>query len=560
MLVELRVENLLLIERAELRFGPGLVAITGETGAGKTVLAHALDLLLGGRPRAGIVRPGAREAYVEGVFELPPGVLDGDALAELRERVDDEADEIVLGRRVGAEGRTRAFVQGRSATAADLRELGGRLLAFYGQHEHRRLTIGGAQLEVLDAFCGADHLALRDRYTSCHRQAAALRRRLDELMARAGALDRDRDLLAFEIEEIEALGPGAEDEERLRGERERLLRLDALRAAAGAGAEALAPEAGDGSGTALVLAEAERLADSVNGVDPELDALAERLRALRLEAEDLGADLRRYVDGLEGEPGRLEEVEARLDDYERLERKHGGSVEAVLAHAERCRGERELLESVEVDLERARAELATTEAEERELAARLGKARRKAAPRLAAAVRGELEQLAMSDASFEVVVTEREELGGRGGDRVELTVAPNPGVPPGPLRDIASGGELSRVMLALMSVANAGGAGTLVFDEVDAGVGGQTARAVGDRLRRLSEGRQVLCITHLPQIASLAHSHLRIEKDSAVDTARATVQALEGSEVVAELCRMLGADSSDSGARRHAEELLAAAA
>src|SRR5438105_3991605 len=228
MLLELRVENLLLIERAELRLGPGLVAITGETGAGKTVLAHALDLLLGGRARPGIVRPGAREAYVEGVFELPPGVLEGEALAELRDRLDDEADEadeIVLGRRVGAEGRTRAVVQGPSATAADPRGVGGRLLAFYGQHEHRRLTIGGAQLEVLDAFCGTDHLALRDRYTSCHRQAAALRRRLDELTARAGALDRDRDLLAFEIKEIEALGPGAEDEERLRCERERLLKL-----------------------------------------------------------------------------------------------------------------------------------------------------------------------------------------------------------------------------------------------------------------------------------------------------------------------------------------------
>jgi DNA repair protein RecN (Recombination protein N) len=179
-------------------------------------------------------------------------------------------------------------------------------------------------------------------------------------------------------------------------------------------------------------------------------------------------------------------------------------------------------------------------------------------------VLGELRQLAMEDASFEVRVEQRDELGATGGDRVELTVAPNPGVPAGPLREIASGGELSRVMLGLMSVANAGGAGTLVFDEVDAGVGGQTARAVGERLRRLSDGRQVLCITHLPQIASLADSHFRIEKDAVGDEGqagtRATVEALEGPDVVAELCRMLGADSSDSGARRHAEELLAAAA
>jgi DNA repair protein RecN (Recombination protein N) len=557
-LLELRAENLLLIERAELRLGPGLVAVTGETGAGKTVLAHALDLLLGGRPRPGIVRPGAREAYVEGVFELPAGALDGDALADLRERLDDGADEVVLGRRVGAEGRTRAFVQGRSATAADLRELGGRLLAFYGQHEHRRLTVASAQLEVLDSFCGAPHLGRRERYAARHRQAGALRRELDELRARAGALDRDRDLLAFEIEEIEELGPSAADEQELFAERERLRRVDALRAAAGAGAEALAPDV-DGAGVALALAEAERLADGVAGVDPALDGLAERLRALRLEAEDLGVELRSYAGGLEAEPGRLEEVESRLDRYERVKRKHGGSVEAVLAHAERCRAERARLESAEVDLERAAAELAATEREERELAAELAVARRKAAPRLARAVLAELRQLAMEEASFEVRVEDRDELGAAGADRVEFSVAPNPGVPAGPLREIASGGELSRTMLALMSVANAGGAGTLVFDEVDAGVGGQTARAVGERLRRLSEGRQVLCITHLPQIASLADQHFRIEKDAARGSTRTTVERLEGGEVVAELCRMLGADSSDAGARRHAEELLAAA-
>jgi DNA repair protein RecN (Recombination protein N) len=295
-------------------------------------------------------------------------------------------------------------------------------------------------------------------------------------------------------------------------------------------------------------------------VDAVLDELAERLRALRLEAEDLGGELRRYAAGLDAEPGRLEEVEARLDGYERLKRKHGGSVEAVLAHAERCRHERERLESAEVDLEAAEAQLAAATAEERELADALAATRREATPRLAKAVLAELRQLAMEDASFEIRVEERDELGPAGADRVELSVAPNPGVPAGPLRDIASGGELSRVMLALMSVANAGGAGTLVFDEVDAGVGGQTARAVGERLRRLSQGRQVLCITHLAQIASLADSHFRIEKEAAGDGTRATVDALSGPAIVAELCRMLGADSSDSGARRHAQELLAAAA
>ena len=207
MLVELRIENLLLIERAEVRLGPGLAAITGETGAGKTVLAHALDLLLGGRPRAGIVRPGAREAYVEGAFELPSGLLDHPELVDLRERLDDEPGELVVGRQVSAEGRTRAYVQGRAASAADLRALGLRLVAFFGQHEHRRLTLASAQLDLLDSFCGAAHGGKCERLARAHGRAADLGRRLQELRDRAGARDRDLDLLAFEIDEIEALAP-----------------------------------------------------------------------------------------------------------------------------------------------------------------------------------------------------------------------------------------------------------------------------------------------------------------------------------------------------------------
>src|SRR4051812_1011014 len=242
MLIELRVENLLLIERAELRLEPGLNVITGETGAGKTVLAHALDLLLGGKARPGIVRPGAPEAYVEGVFSIPDGLLYGDALGDLRERLPDDADEIVLGRRVGAEGRTRAFVQGRSASAADLRELGGRLLSFYGQHEHRRLTLSSAQLDILDAFCGSAHADARAKYAAAHTAVRALRSELAELRARAGARDRDRDLLAFELDEIESLAPDVDEERSLLAERGRLREIDGLRAAAGAGAEAIAPE------------------------------------------------------------------------------------------------------------------------------------------------------------------------------------------------------------------------------------------------------------------------------------------------------------------------------
>src|SRR4051812_10686707 len=222
MLHELRVENLLLIERAELRLGSGLNALTGETGAGKTVLAHALDLLLGGKARTGIVRPGAPEAYVEGVFELPAGLLDDPDLADLRERLPDDADEIVLGRRVGTDGRTRAFVQGRSASAADLRELGSRLISFYGQHEHRKLTIASAQLDLLDGFAGPDALTARAAFADCHARVLGLEAEVEGLRGRAGARDRDLDLLAFEIEEIESLGASQAEHAELAGERERL--------------------------------------------------------------------------------------------------------------------------------------------------------------------------------------------------------------------------------------------------------------------------------------------------------------------------------------------------
>jgi DNA repair protein RecN (Recombination protein N) len=559
MLLELRIENLLLIERAELRPGPGLCAITGETGAGKTVLAHALDLLLGGKARSGIVRPGAREAYVEGVFALPPGLLDEPELAELRERIDESDEEIVLARRVSAEGRTRAFVEGRSATAGDLQALGGRLVAFFGQHEHRRLTLASAQLDLLDGFGGREQLELRSRVADAHVRARALEGELAALRERAGTRDRDLDLLAFELSEIEELNPTAEERAQLDGDRLRLQQMDGLLAAAGGGAEAISPSAGEG-GVGQLLAEAERLSSSVRGADPALDSLSERLAALRIEADDLGAELRRYADALEAEPGRLQEVEERLDAYDRLERKHGGTVEAVLEHAQRCRAERERLEQAEVATERAEAELAEALAERNRLADELSERRASSAPKLAERVREELAALAMEDASFEVRLEPRDEIGPSGAERAELMLAPNPGVPAAQIREAASGGELSRVMLALMTVAGAGESRTLVFDEVDAGVGGQTANAVGERLRALGETRQVLCITHLPQIAALASGHFRIEKSSESSTALTTVEQLAGDGVVEELMRMLGAEASDGAAREHAQQLLAAAA
>jgi DNA repair protein RecN (Recombination protein N) len=557
---ELRIENLLLIERAELRLGEGLNAITGETGAGKTVLAHSLDLLMGGKARSGIVRPGAEEAWVEGVFDLPAGLLAEPEMAELAERLPREAGEVVLGRRVSASGRTAAFLAGRSASAADLRLLGARLLAFYGQHEHRRLTISSAQLDVLDGFVGVDHLALRERYRDAHRACGRLAAELAELRERDGSRERDLDLYRYELSEIEGAGLDPAEEAELGVERERLRHAEGLREAALGALAAAAGVDEDGGGAAGALATGESLLTGAGGVDAELDALSERLGALVLELGDVAHGLRAYLDRVEADPERLAAVEERFETIDRLQRKHGGSIESVLSHAERCRGEIERLEGAETRSAEIEAALAEAEEEREALGRTLSAGREKAVEPLQGRVAAELEGLAMQGARLEVdLVPHPDGLGPNGRESVELRLAPSPGMAPAPLRDAASGGELSRVMLALSGLGEAAGAGTLVFDEIDAGVGGKTARAVGERLRALGEGRQVLCITHLPQVASLAPTHFRIEKDVDGGHAAARVERLDGEGVVAEISRMLGGGGGDEAATRHAEELLAAA-
>jgi len=560
MLRELRIENLLLIERAELRLGEGLNAITGETGAGKTVLAHSLDLLMGGKARPQIVRPGAGEAWVEGVFDLPAGVLAEPEMAELAERLPEDAGEVVLGRRVSAGGRTSAFVGGRSATAADLKLLGGRLLAFYGQHEHRKLTISSAQLEILDGFAGAEHLTTRERYREAHRECGRLAAELAELREREGSRERDLDLCRYELSEIEEVAPSPEERAELSAERERLRHAEGLREAAAGAHAGLAGAEEDGGGAAATLAATESLLHGAAGLDPALDAIAERVAALAVELADVGSELRDYAERVEADPGALQAIEERLDAIDRLERKHGGSVESVLAHAERCREEIARLEGAEVRGAEAEAALARAEERRAELGERLSAGRADAAGPLRERVANELEQLAMAGASLEVLLEPHPDgFGPNGRETVELRVAPNPGIEPAPLSDAASGGELSRVMLALSGLGQAATAGSFVFDEIDAGIGGNTARVVGERLRGLAEERQVLCITHLPQVASLAETHFRIEKDVAGDQARATVEHLDGEGVVDEIRRMLGGASSDEAATRHARELLAAA-
>jgi DNA repair protein RecN (Recombination protein N) len=547
---ELRVENLLLIERAELRLAPGLNVLTGETGAGKTVLAHALDLLLGGRARSGIVRPGAAEAYVEGVFDLPAGLR-----SLLGDRVAPDADELVLARRVSSEGRTRAYLNGRSASVADLREAAEGLISFYGQHEHRKLTLASSQLELLDGACGAAQVARRERYATLHARVRSLEGSLEALRERAGARDRELDLLQFELAEIEAAEPSEELESELTARRDRLRHVEALRGAALGASEAVV---GDEGGVAVVLAAAGALLDGVDTLDPSLDALAERWRALAIEADDLAGDLRSYGERLESDDSGLDVIEERLVAWDRLKRKHGGTITSVLAYADECRGRIAELDRAEVALEEAQAELAEAGTARAALAVELHKARVKAAKSLAADVRTRLADLAMEAATFEIALESRD-AGPTGTDMVDFLIAPNPGVPATPLRESASGGELSRVMLALLGAANHGGNAILVFDEVDAGIGGHTARAVGEQLRVLSSGRQVLCITHLPQVASLAARHFSIAKDVGSDTAITTVTELAEKQVVGELVRMLGAPADDVAARRHAKELRKAA-
>jgi DNA repair protein RecN (Recombination protein N) len=548
------------MERAELRLAEGLNILTGETGAGKTLLAHALDLLLGGRARSGVVRNGADEAYVEGVFELPAWLSGSD------ERIPSGTEELVLARRVWPDGRTRAYVCGRSATVADLRELGSRLIAFYGQHEHRKLMLTTAQLDALDSFCGADQAALRAQALDAHERVRSLAARVKELGALAGARDRELDLVGFELREIEEVAPTEEEERELVAERDRLRHLETLHSAALTGAEAVAPEEGEGAGARLATAAAAL--DGAAPFDAMLAPLAERMNALRYEAEDLAGELRSYMaslDGTEGSARSLDEVEERLGQFARLARKHGGSIAAVLAHAATCRARADELNSSGEALECAEQELSSAAAEQASVAVSLRAAREHAAPLLAAAVKQRLAELAMPDARFEVSVSDRQDgVGPRGGDVVEFIIATAAGLPLGPLREVASGGELSRVMLALLGVAHAEGGSAadgelLVFDEIDAGVGGRTARAVGEELRGLAEGRQILCITHLPQVAALASQHFTIVKDGSVTPPRTSVSALRGDAVVGELVRMLGAEDGDRAARGHARELLKAA-
>lgn len=562
MLRELRIENLLLIERAELNLGAGLNVLTGETGAGKTILAHSLDLLMGGKARKGILRPGATEAWVEGVFDLPTGWEDEPDLVEILDRLPADTEELVLGRRVSDSGRTSAFVGGRAASASDLQTLATRLLAFYGQHEHRRLTIGSVQTAMVDGAGGPEHAAILESYRRAWAEHRRVEGELEELVGRDRARERDLDLHRFELEEIEAAAPEAGEKEPLEAERTKLRHAEQLREAASDAAHRLRGDGAGGSdGATGELARARDAIAPLRGVDPELDGLADRVESVALELEDVGIELGAWLDTIAADPERLAFVGERLDQLDRLERKHGGSIEAVLAHAEWCREEIRRLEDGESREAALREALEDARADLEARASELTAARRRAADALADRITSDLGDLAMPGAVLTVELrADPEGPGPSGAESADFMLASIPGVEPQPLRDSASGGELSRVMLALAaSGAGTGDGGrTLVFDEIDAGIGGKTAGAVGDRLREVAGGRQVIAITHLPQVAARADTHFSVTKDAGTTPATARVASLSGDELVDEITRMMGAAAGDETATRHATELIAA--
>jgi DNA repair protein RecN (Recombination protein N) len=528
----LRIENLVLIREAELELAPGLNAITGETGAGKTILAQAVGLLLGARGDASYVGPGATEAYVEAELDLPPGLLDEDELTPLAELRPAGEDGLVLARRVFADGRTRAYAWGRSAAREDLAAVGERLIAMSGQFEQRRLARPAYQLDVLDAFAGDEQARRRAEARTAWRELLAARRRHDELQR--GAAAEEARLAELRALAEDAAGVDAGGEAELVTERERLRHVGELAGGAAAAVEALAPE--DGEGAAGLAAAAERAVAPLESLAPELARCGDELRDAELRLRETASELRAFLASLEAEPGRLDDVEAELARIADLRRRFRcSSTEELVARVEAARAELDALAGG-LDLSRAVAEaLAAAEERTSRLAAELGQARAAAAGPFAEAVAAGLRGIGLGEGEFHVELRERE-LGPTGADEAVFRVRPNRGLPFGPVAETASGGELSRIALAIAAVA---GGDTMVFDEIDAGIGGRTANAVGEALRRLAGRAQVVTITHLPQIASLADRHFRVEKVPG-DPTHATIAALGEDERRVELERMLG--------------------
>jgi DNA repair protein RecN (Recombination protein N) len=554
MLKLLKIRNIAVVASAEVEFGPGLNLLTGETGAGKSILVDALGLLIGGRASADLLRTGESSATVEGVLE---GCGLGSAL-EAR-GLPSDGDELVVRQEIGAGGKGRASANGALVSVATLRELSAGLVEIHGQHEQRGLLDPDSHGEALDRHAGASDT--RGRVAALFAELRAVEAEQQALHRDRRELERQRETLEFQATEIEKarVSPG-EDEALLR---EKLLLANAGRLAALCDAAyALLYE--DEGAVLGRLGQVFRRVEELAGIDP---GFAEHLQArsgVQAQLEDLALHLRDYRGRLAVAPGRLDEVEGRLAALERLKRKYGASLEEVIAFAARCRGELRALAEPELrerELQERQQELA---GRYRDAARELSRARRGAAAVLEEAIGRELRQLAMEKARFSVAFApeearpdDRATWTATGLERAEFLLSPNPGEELRPLARVASGGELSRLLLALESAAlGRAEARTLVFDEVDAGIGGRVAEIVGRRLRDLGRRHQVLCVTHLPQIAALADTHHAVRKESARGRTHASVVRLDPEARVEEVARMLAGETVTEAARRHAREMI----
>ncbi len=548
MIAELRVRDLATIADVSLHLGPGLNVLTGETGAGKSMLVDALALLLGARADAGAIRPGAARAVVEGVLEAIP--------AGLRRRieqlgVDVEDDRLVVRREVAAEGRSRAWINGSPVTVGMLGEVGRVLVDLHGQHETESLLAAGTQRDLLDAFAGAQAEVAEVR--AAHAASAALREEEAGLAARREEVRRKADYLRHVVAEIDAarLVPG--EDEQLEIEARRLGQAEAIGGQAAQLLDAL--EEGEGSARDA-LGRAARVLASLARLDPTTAPWQELLETAEAHLDELARAVREYAAGVEDDPGRLAAAEARRDLLYRLRQKHGETLATVLATRARAAEELDLLDTADTDLRALAARAAAADQALRQAAAALSARRAQAAARLARGVSQSLPRLGLAGGRLEVELSAQDPPGPHGAESVQFLVQLNAGLEPRPLARVASGGELSRLMLALkVLLARHDAVPTLVFDEVDQGIGGEVGARVGDALAEVAEGRQVLVITHLPQIAARAARHLVVAKRARQGVATSDVQPVHGEDRVTEVARMLG-DPDAETARKHATALL----
>ncbi len=569
MLEELRITSLGVIEESVLELGPGFTAITGETGAGKTMVVTALGLLLGGRADTGSVRTGAKSARVEGLVAT---AASGDALASAVDAVggDIEDGRLVLARQISAEGRSRAFAGGASVPVATLSAIADPLVAVHGQSDQHRLLQAAAQRESLDSFAGKKTLALRDRFARGYAALRGTEAELAEVVDSARERAREADLLRFGLGEVEAVDPQPGEDDALAAEEARLGFADTLRTAAEQARECLSAD--EGPDALSTVSAARKLLDGVRDHDPEAAGLADRLAEVSYLLSDVAADVSSYASDLDTDPARLAAVSERRAALVALTRKYGETVEDVLAWAEHSAARLLDLDNTDGRIAELTARRDQLRAELGTVGAALSQERTKAAVRLGKLVTAELASLAMPHAQLSVAVTQSDEetglpVGGRtlrfsttGVDDVELLLAANRGADPRPLGKGASGGELSRVMLGVeVALAATNPVPTFVFDEVDAGVGGKAAVEVGRRLALLARHAQVLVVTHLPQVAAFADRHVVVVKSSDGTVTTSGLTTLDDDGRVRELSRMLaGLEDSDT-ALAHAEELLATA-